>query len=86
MASMPYWKVHIALVLLARVGLIGTFGIFSVKSEANEITVGKYFCYVSHMAGIQVNDTGEISWGRFIPRDEKFFIDIHPRAASIRAL
>jgi hypothetical protein len=64
-------------VLLARVGLIGAFDIFSVCSHADEITIGKYFCYVSHMAGIQQRDDGQVSAGNFKPQDENFFIDIH---------
>jgi len=75
--------IHTTITLLARIGLTGAFYIFSFCSHADEITIGKYFCFVSHTAGIQERADGQVSSGNFKPQNEKFFIDIrvalHPK-------
>ena len=44
---------------------------------ASELGAGKYYCFVSHMAGIQLDNNGQIYSGNIKPADDKFFIDIH---------
>jgi len=47
-----------------------------VKKE-NKARVGKWFCYVKNMVGIQVDDDNKIiSSGNVKPNDEKFFVAI----------
>jgi hypothetical protein len=47
-----------------------------VKDEQKE-RVGKYFCYVADMAGIQSDDDGHVVYsGKIKPHDEKFFVTI----------
>ena len=38
--------------------------------------VGKYFCYVDRMVGIQVDEQKQVSSGRIKPDPEKFFVTI----------
>src|SRR5689334_20698288 len=45
-----------------------------VKQE-QKARVGKWFCFVSDMAGIQ-GDKGNVFAGRLKPKDEKFFVTI----------
>ena len=44
---------------------------------ADEATVGKYVCVVTHVAGLQYRDDGTIAAGNFSPAEPQFFIDIH---------
>ena len=46
-----------------------------VKNEQRE-RVGKWLCYVSRMAGIQTNESGQAYSGRMTPREDKFFVTI----------
>jgi hypothetical protein len=46
-----------------------------LKKE-NKERVGKYFCYVENMVGIQVDDKNKKTSGNIKPSDEKFFITI----------
>jgi hypothetical protein len=51
----------------------------SFDAVADEAGTGKYFCFVSHVAGIQtMRSDGPVASGNFKPAEEKFFIDIHP--------
>jgi hypothetical protein len=63
---------------LARAGVIAAYTMLPIEVGATETALGKYFCYVSDMAGIQVSESGQVSSGNFAPKDEKLFIDIHP--------
>jgi hypothetical protein len=62
-----------------RVSFVNFIAIFGLPNclHAEEISTGKYFCFVSHLAGIQIKDDGQIVSGNFKPMVEKFFIDIH---------
>jgi hypothetical protein len=51
----------------------------SLNAVADEAATGKYFCFVSHMAGLQtMRSDGLVASGDFKPTEERFFIDIHP--------
>jgi len=62
---------------LAKIALVCLILQASIAVNAGQISMGKYFCYVSHMAGIQANNEG-IKSGSFKPDKEQFFINIHP--------
>jgi hypothetical protein len=80
MSAARHLKVTPRVAARALTGLIVTFAILPICAQAEEIRIGKYFCYVSHMAGIQQKEDGQIASGNFKPTKEKFFIDIHPAA------
>jgi hypothetical protein len=46
-----------------------------IKEEQKQ-RVGKWFCYVSHTAGIQKNDNSQIFSGAIKPLTDKFFVTI----------
>ena len=55
-------------------------GVSIAFSARAEITSGKYFCLVSHLAGIQLTADGSERSGNFNPAEDKFFIDVHAAA------
>src|SRR5258706_5325878 len=63
---------------LVKIGLIGVMFAAPVVARAEDITPGKYFCFVTHMAGIQFENDGRITSGNLKPTAEKFFLTIAP--------
>ena len=64
-----------------RIACIAVAALLASDHAKAEIGAGKYFCFVAHMAGIQLNkNTGLTFSGNIEPREEKFFIDIHAAA------
>jgi hypothetical protein len=53
------------------------YGLWSLLREEQHARVGKWFCYVENMVGVQTDEqTKQVSGGRIKPAAEKFFATI----------
>jgi hypothetical protein len=54
--------------------------------EEQHARVGKWFCYVDKMAGIQTDDQKRVTSGNLKPANEKFFVTISELSEDLKGL
>lgn len=54
--------------------------------ESQKARVGKYFCHINHMVGIQVNSDNTIFAGKIKPDNDKFVITISERGPVLKKM
>jgi hypothetical protein len=54
--------------------------------EEQHARVGKWFCYVENMAGIQTDEQRRVTSGKIKPENEKFFVTISETSEEMKKL